>query len=157
MKKYFLITLLFLFTIATIAFARGGIFSTILQNAETIKIEGKVISVPVPFIGKRGQAMTLDTENGEIKVYGLGPIWYWQKNQVERPTVGETVNVEVYKLDINGELYYILKNITLSDGKKLNLRDSDTTLPLWRGAHGRMNKGGYMGRKFDNSTCPFAK
>ncbi len=160
MKKVILLCLMCVVVLAASAFARGGILLNVLQNAEQTVIEGKVVSLPVPYTGLQGQGMVIDTADGDINVYGLGPIWYWESNQVERPVVGETVTVKVYKLDINNKIYYILKEITLNNGKTLKLRDDSTNLPLWKG----MKKGRMMGRGMrnmgrnmpDNSTCPFA-
>lgn len=158
MKKIIITGLLLIFTMAVSGFAQpGGIFSNVLNNAEQVTVEGKVLSVPTPYSGQMGLGMTLDTSNGDITVYGLGPIWYWNNNNVTRPVVGDTVTTTVYKLDINGKLYYVLKSITLADGKTLNLRDDSTNLPLWRGQYGSgMHKGRGMGKHqmFNNYNCP---
>ena len=162
MKKIIITGLLLIFTMAVSGFAQpGGIFSDILNNAEQVTLEGKVLSVPTPYSGQIGQGMSLDTSNGDITIYGLGPIWYWNKNNVTRPIVGDTVTATVYKLDINGKLYYVLKSITLADGKTLNFRDDSTNLPLWIGQHGYGgHKGGMFGKgmgkhqMFKNYNCP---
>ena len=112
MKKIIITGLLLIFTMAVSSFAQQGIFSSALNDAEQVTIEGKVLSVPTPYTDQMGQGMTLDTSNGDITVNGLGPIWYWSNNNVTRPVVGDTVTVTVYKLGINGKLYYVLKDIT---------------------------------------------
>ena len=157
MKKIIITGLLLIFTMAVSGFAQQGIFSNALNDAEQVTIEGKVLSVPTPYSGQIGQGMTLDTSNGDITVYGLGPIWYWNNNNVTRPVVGDTVTATVYKLDINGKLYYVLKSITLADGKTLNLRDDSTNFPLWRGQHGYGAKGGMHGKGMGlyNGNCPY--
>ena len=158
MKKIILITLIFLFAISAVSFAKQGIFANVLNDAEQITIEGKVLSVPTPYSGQIGQGLVLDTENGDTTLYGLGPIWYWEQNQAVRPVAGDTVTAVAYKLDINGKLYYILKEITLADGKILKLRDDSTNLPLWINlggkGHGKGFKGMGKGMHY-NSSCPY--
>jgi hypothetical protein len=164
MKKRIFLSMLFVLVMAVSGFSRG-LLGNILSDAEKIQVEGSVVSIPEPYSGQIGTGMVLDTESGDITVYGLGPAWYWAKNNVNRPNQGDTVTATLYKLDINGKMYYILQSITLSDGKSLDFRDSSTGLPLWfksrRGGNfdnatgiQKLKRGGnFRGRMF-NQNCP---
>ena len=84
----------------------------------------------------RGQGMVLATDEGNITIYGIGPIRYWAFQGVERPVVGETIEVNGYTVDYNGVVRNIATSVVVGDDK-VELRDSDTCMPLWRQYHSR--------------------
>jgi len=77
-----------------------------------------------------GAGLTVLTEGGAQTVFGLGPIWYWEANSMDRPEIGESVSAVVSGVTV-AEVKVILA-ITI-DGQTLQLRDPLTCLPVWRG------------------------
>jgi hypothetical protein len=88
-----------------------------------------------------GQGMVLALADGTTAtVYGIGPIWYWDVQEIDRPTVGEEVSSVGYTVDFNGEYRNILMTMTVTvDGMAtpIQLRDPGTGAPLWRGGRNR--------------------
>ena len=77
-----------------------------------------------------GGGLVLATDSGNVTVYGIGPKRYWEDQDVERPGVGDTIEVTGFVVDYNG----IERNIAMSivgDGFDIQLRDPETGLPLW--------------------------
>lgn len=77
-----------------------------------------------------GGGLLLATESGNVTVYGIGPKWYWEDQEVERPGVGDTIEATGFTVDYNG----IERNIAMSisgDDFEIQLRDSETGLPFW--------------------------
>jgi hypothetical protein len=83
-------------------------------------------------IDSRGSGMVIATSDGNITVYGLGPQYYWDNLETDRPDIGEQVVVNGYTVDYNGTPRNILTTIEI-DGVTVQLRDSETGLPLWSG------------------------
>ncbi len=79
----------------------------------------------------RGQGMVLATDEGNITIYGIGPIRYWASQGVERPAVAETIKVDGCTVDYNGVDRNIAVSIVVGDDE-VELRDPDTCAPLWR-------------------------
>lgn len=79
----------------------------------------------------RGQGMVLATDEGNITIYGIGPVRYWESQGVERPAVAETIKVDGYTVDYNGVDRNIAVSIVVGDDE-VDLRDPDTCAPLWR-------------------------
>ncbi len=79
-----------------------------------------------------GEGMEIATSDGtNIVVYGVGPYRYWESMGVEKPAVGEEITVDGYRVDLNGIVRNVAMSITVA-GQTIQLRDSDTCLPLWR-------------------------
>ena len=77
-----------------------------------------------------GQGLLLSTSEGNVTIYGIGPERYWESVGVDRPSVGDTITVEGYTVDYNGELRDIATKITIGS-YTVELRDADG-VPLWR-------------------------
>ena len=86
---------------------------------------GSVVSL-VP-----GQGLVLAVENENVTIYGIGPVRYWNSLDVARPAVGESITVDGYAVDYNGEVRNIAMSITIGEDT-VQLRDPNTGLPLWR-------------------------
>ncbi len=99
-----------------------------ITNGEPVTISGVVASIG------SGSGMVLDTGDGMVTIYGIGPVWFWQNSGVARPQVGEDVVVDGYKVTFSdGTERIIASKITLS-GTTVELRDQETGAPLWRKA-----------------------
>ena len=83
-----------------------------------------------------GQGMEVALESENVTLYGIGPIWYWEALEVDRPIAGEEITATGYTVDFNGELRDIVMTITV-DGLTIELRDAETGEPLWRGGRNR--------------------
>jgi len=88
---------------------------------------GAVVSI-VP-----GQGMELAiTDEDNIIIYGIGPIRYWTSLSVDRPAIGEKIDVDGYTVNYNGVVRNIAMNVGFEDNTVVELRDPDTCAPLWR-------------------------
>jgi hypothetical protein len=75
-----------------------------------------------------GDGLTIETSSGTETVYGLGPAWYWSQNGVDRPVLGDSVEVVAsHIITIEEE---VILSITVN-GQALQLRDPGTCTPLW--------------------------
>ena len=72
----------------------------------------------------------IDTAEGTIMVYGIGPQVYWEELGVDRPVAGDTLTVEGYIVTFKETERYIAVSITTGD-QVVELRDDDGK-PLWR-------------------------
>ncbi len=104
----------------------NNVCSNVLSGTP-VTIAGTVIG-----IGSHN-GLVLDTDNGQVTVYGIGPEWYWEKNEVERPDIGETVTLNAYEVLFSDGTRYVASSVTIGNDT-LNLRDPETGCPLWRGA-----------------------
>lgn len=85
----------------------------------------------------RGQGIVLAIENEvNITIYGIGSIRYWTSQGVERPVIGETIEVDGCTVDYNGVVRNIATSVVVGDNE-VELRDPDTCAPLWRQYHRR--------------------
>ncbi len=84
----------------------------------------------------RGQGMVLAIDEGNITIYGIGPIRYWASQSVERPVIGETIEVNGYTVDYNGVVRNIAISVVVGDDT-VELRDPDTGASLWRQCRNR--------------------
>lgn len=80
-----------------------------------------------------GSGLTLSVNNENVQIYGIGPMFYWDSQDIPYPEAGETLTVEGYRVDFNGTVRNIAMKITTADGKEIQLRDAATGKPLWRG------------------------
>ncbi|MBA4373940.1 MAG: hypothetical protein C0402_13910 [Thermodesulfovibrio sp.] len=92
-------------------------------NPETII--GQVTGAWVP-----GAGLTIQTDAGAQSVFGLGPLWYWDSANIDRPEIGEGVSVVASAVTVTDKK--VILSITI-DGQTLQLRDPATCLPVWRG------------------------
>ena len=83
-----------------------------------------------------GQGMEVALESENVTLYGIGPIWYWEAQEVDRPIAGEVITATGYTVDFNGELRNIVMTMTVDD-ITIQLRDAETGVPLWRGGRNR--------------------
>lgn len=88
-------------------------------------ITGVVTGTWVPGVG-----LTIEGDNGPSTVFGLGPVWYWDANGVDRPEIGEIVTVVASEVIYAGKK--VILSITTGDAT-LQLRDPATCQPIWRG------------------------
>ncbi len=80
-----------------------------------------------------GTGLQLDTDEGMITVYGIGPLRYWDAIEVDRPTVGEEVTVDARQVVFSdGSEKTIAVSLTIGEDS-VELRDAETCIPLWRG------------------------
>ena len=91
---------------------------------------GDVVSIVL------GGGIVIAPTDGNITIYGIGPVRYWVSLDVDRPVVGDTIIVSGFEVDYNGEFRNIAMEITVGDDT-VQLRDPETGVPLWRG--GRNN------------------
>jgi len=96
-----------------------------------VPFEGTVVD-----IGPHGNGLILETTTGSVVILGLGPLWYWEKNEVDRPEVGEKITGFAYAVSFSDVTRYIVASITIGKGtaaeETITLRDPDTGCPLWR-------------------------
>ncbi len=105
-----------------------------ITTGTAVEISGMVISIGIP-----GAGMSIDTGNEIATVYGIGPQRYWDAMGVPRPEVGEEVTVSGYEVTLSdGTTRIIATSITI-DGQTIDLRDTNTGVPLWRGGPNRPN------------------
>lgn len=100
-------------------------------------VTGEVVSTDVR------DAMVLATASGDVTIYGTGPDRYWEETGVDFPSVGETVQATGYIVDLNDTQRYIAFTVVIGDDS-IQLRDTETGRPLWRGGHGHRH-----GRRFE--------
>jgi len=102
-----------------------------ILSGTSVTIAGTVVSAGPP-----GEGIVIDSNGGLLTVYGLGPIWYWEDADVDRPEVGEQISVNGYAVPFPDVTRYIAVSISIGQGEGLEsiqLRDSETGCPLWRG------------------------
>ncbi len=78
-----------------------------------------------------GDGMLISTASGNVTIFGLGPVRYWDSLGVIRPVTGDTVTVTGYTVDYNGDFRNIAVTVTIGDAT-VTLRDAETGAPLWR-------------------------
>ncbi|MDQ7032758.1 MAG: hypothetical protein Q9M37_08630 [Desulfonauticus sp.] len=134
-----LLTLCFLMVSSVWAFNTNCPNQAYILSGTPVTIEGVVESVPYP----ANQGLKIDTGEEVVTVYGIGPVWYWDKEEVAYPTVGEDVEVDGYEVNFSdGSTRIVATKITIG-GQTIELRDDDGR-PLWRG--GPANRGNKMYR-----------
>lgn len=106
--------------------ARGRIPFINILDGEPFTYTGEVVS-----LGYFGKGIVISTDDGEVTLYGLGPLWYWDCKEISRPDVGEVIEVSGYTVEYNAVQRNIVASITVGD-EILELRDPETGVPLWR-------------------------
>lgn len=77
--------------------------------------------------------ITVTAESGEdVILYGLGPTRYWEGLEIDKPVVGDVVQIDGKVLTIGETVRNIIVNLTYEDGSSIQLRDAATGCPLWR-------------------------
>ncbi|MDM8522074.1 hypothetical protein QUF80_01780 [Desulfococcaceae bacterium HSG8] len=105
----------------------------ILEDGEPVTVYGTVSEA-----GERGKGMTVDTDTGAVTVHGIGPAPHWEGHGVECPTVGDEITVEAYDVILeDGSVRTVAASVTMN-GEIVELIDSETGKPLWKGGQGRL-------------------
>ncbi len=121
-----------------------GPFMNILDG-EAVTVAGVIADA-----GYFGNGIELDMgDEGMVRVYGLGPIRYWNEIEVDRPAVGEGITVTGYEVTFSdGSSKIIATAVAIEENLTVELRDSETGAPLWRGP-------AFAGRGFMHHNCPY--
>jgi len=99
--------------------------------------------VPFTFTGDvtdfaMGGGLTLATlKDGNVQIYGIGPVFYWTSKKVDYPVIGDTLTAKGFTVNYNGVYRNVAMSITI-DNSTIDLRDIVTGAPLWRGGGGGM-------------------
>lgn len=111
----------------------GPLFN--IESATPFEETGTVVSI-LP-----GSGLELDLLDGTtINIFGIGPNWFWDAKEIEKPEVLENITVSGYIVDYDPTTRYVATSITFVDeGTVIELRDEDG-YPLWR--FGRAMKSG---------------
>jgi hypothetical protein len=88
----------------------------------------QMLSGTVESVGAPGDGLTIDTGEGLVSVYGLGPAWYWSQQNISRPAAGDRVEVLISSVSTAEEP--VILSISVN-GQTLSLRDPATCTPLW--------------------------
>ncbi|MCP4716404.1 MAG: hypothetical protein GY868_14890 [Deltaproteobacteria bacterium] len=107
---------------------RNGIPFTNILDGTPFVYSGEVVGV-----GFAGSGTVVETENGDVTIHGLGPLWFWECIGAFRPVAGDLIDVNGYTVDYNDNERTIAVSITI-DGQTVDLRDLDSGAPLWRGS-----------------------
>jgi hypothetical protein len=117
--------------------------------SDTVTISGIVYDT-----GSEGSGLSIDEGDGQITtVYGTGSMIFWTGLGIEKPAVGEQLEVEAVEIVFSdGTTRLIALSMTLEDGTVVTLRDEDGR-PAWRGGQGQgQNQGQNQGG--NNGDCP---
>ena len=137
MKKIFAVMTILVLLVATVVFAAE---TNARQNRQrqSAPICSKVLNSPqetftgtVADIGTKN-CLVLEVEGEQVKIRGLGPNWYWESLDMEKPGVGDPVTITVYVVPFLDATRYVAASVTTLDGTIL-LRDPNTGCPLWLG------------------------
>ncbi|MCP4219853.1 MAG: hypothetical protein GY765_34795 [bacterium] len=94
--------------------------------------QGDVIDSYVRAHGIHGNGLVIATASGNVSVSGMGPNYFWEKNGVTKPVVGDTITTTGYAVETNGNTVNVTMSVVLESGVTLQLRDTETGTPLWR-------------------------
>jgi len=139
MKKFAVVFVVVVFAVTSLAFAadppyrgrdrnRGQICSAVLEG-EIVTITG------IMAIMGYHQCMVVETsDKTQVKICGIGPNWYWEANNIDKPDIGESVIVDAFAVPFADATRYIAATITVgeNDPQTIGLRDLTTGCPLWR-------------------------
>ena len=99
----------------------------LILNGDPVTVAGTVYAAPYD-----GQGITVDTGTELVTVYGLGPQWYWDLLGIEKPDVGETVEISAVSIIFSDKVEKIIA-ISITIGEDVvKLRDENGR-PVWRG------------------------
>jgi len=110
----------------------------VISDGVPFTYEGTVVSLS-PGLGMV-IATVVDEEGTNVTIYGIGPVRYWDSEDVDvpRPGIGELITVTGHTVDYNGVSLNIATEITVGDDI-VPLRDLETGAALWRGSGGKSN------------------
>jgi preprotein translocase subunit YajC len=138
MKKIFAVTTILVLLVATVVFA-AEMNSRQNRQRQRVPICSKVLNSQQEIftgtmanIGK-GTCIVLELEDEtQVKIYGLGPSWYWESFGMEKPGIGDVVTITAYAVPFLDATRYVAASVTTADGT-IQLRDEGTGCPLWLG------------------------
>ena len=138
MKKIFAMTTILVLIVATVVFA-AETNSHQKRQRQRVPICSKVFeSDKVEFTGTvanigRGTCIVLELEDEtQVKIYGLGPNWYWESFGMEKPGIGDVVTISAYAVPFFDATRYVADSVTIGVDT-IQLRDPATGCPLWLG------------------------
>jgi hypothetical protein len=134
MKKIPIMIVLLLMMVSLTAYAGNGKCGpgkgktdVCLTDLSTTEIAGTVSDIG------HHDGLVVDTGSKLVNIYGIGPEWYWDTNNMDWPDVGDSIKVSYYTVSFSdGTTRYVAQSITIDSGK-IELRDIKTGCPLWRG------------------------
>ena len=98
-------------------------------QGEPVMIEGVVSDT-----GYLGNSVEVDTGTEMVRVFGMGPAWYWEQSGSAFPAGGEPIAINGRVLTMSdGSKKIVATTITMYQ-QKLELREPDTGVPAWRRA-----------------------
>lgn len=108
----------------------GGQNCPVIAEGEPVVISGTVFEAAAA-----GDGLVVDTGEGIlVTVYGIGPYWYWENQDMERPEVGETIQIDALRLVYSDGTERLIAVTIVVDGETIALRDPVDGKPLWRRA-----------------------
>jgi hypothetical protein len=136
MKKIFSVTTILVLLVATIAFAaemnsrqnrqhhRKPICSKVLDSQQET-FEGTVADI------EKKNGIVLELGDGtQVKIYGLGPNWYWEAKEMVKPEIGDPVTITAYAVTFSDAIRYVAASVMIGEDT-IQLRDPETGCPLW--------------------------
>jgi hypothetical protein len=140
MKKIFAVTTILVLLVATVAFAAE---TNCRQNrqrqselicSKVLNSQQETFTGTVADIGKKN-CVVLEVEGEQVKIYGFGPNWYWEANEIEKPGVGDLVTITAYAVVFLDATRYVASSVTIAgntaEEQTIQLRDPETGCPLW--------------------------
>ena len=73
-----------------------GPIHSILDGDSFTEVTGYVVTAVA------GGGLELSTTEGNVTIYGIGPVRYWDSLGVDHPCVGDALTVDGYTVDYNG-------------------------------------------------------
>jgi len=129
-KKIFIFSIACLFACSGSATALGrsnfsrrinGIRSQLI-GCETVTVTGNVNS-----FGEPRQTIVIDTDDGLVTVYGIGPEWCWEDQGMSKPDVGDVVIVDCCEIAFsNGSIKLRAVRVTTADDTTIEVIDTET-------------------------------
>jgi len=103
-----------------------GSCPVVITDGTPITVSGIVVNAAIA-----GGGIVIDTGDSLETVYGIGPVWFWEAANVDRPAVGESIVVEALSVELTNGPTIVAVSITV-EGITIQLRDPVTGDPLWR-------------------------
>ena len=138
MKKIFAVTTILVLLFATVVFAAETNSRQNRQRqsepvcSKVFNSEQKTFTGTVADIGKKN-CLVLEVGGEQVKIYGLGPNWYWESLGIDKPEIADLVTITVYAIPFLDATRYVVASVTTADGTIIQLRDPNTGCPLWLG------------------------
>ncbi len=82
-----------------------------------------------------GGLTLLIADDDKVVLYGIGPVYYWERLGVDYPAITDILTAKGYTVNYNGIDRNVVTSIVIDD-KTVELRDPETGKPLWRGTKG---------------------